>query len=193
VIGRENVLHRNSEDELQHILKKIRLTTLLVGAPGAFLLGLGLYGLFGRGSEAYSFIPVLGDRYFLYGLVAVAAILLILELFLVVPLFRRKSAIEKATNNEGKQPGIFPVARGMGALLFASWMALGAVAIVDGKGIGWASLLLGLLGVYNFASRTETDQMREPRWASRFVVVGGSLCVIAFLALLIGVFFELWW
>lgn len=186
-------MYKNPEEEIQHILKKIRLTTLLLAAPGSFMLGLGLYGLFGRGSQAYSFIPVLSDRYFLYGLIAVGATLLIVDLFLVAPLFRRKSAIEKATNDEGKQSATFAVARGMGALLFASWMALGAVKIMDGKTMGWAWLLLGLLGVYNSASRTETDQIREPRWASSFIIVGGSLSVIAILVLLIGIFFELLW
>ncbi len=88
-------MYRNTEEESQHLQKKIIIYNIL-GAPGAILLGLGLYGLFGAQGDA--FIPILNNLNVVYGFIAVGAIIMIWEFAMTIPLLKRKSEIVKEEN-----------------------------------------------------------------------------------------------
>ena len=88
-------MYRNTEEELQHLQKKIIMFNIL-GAPGAILFGLGLYGLFGAKGDA--FIPILNNLNVVYSFIAVGAITMIWEFAVTIPLLKRKSEIARKGN-----------------------------------------------------------------------------------------------
>lgn len=182
-----------TEVDLEGIGKRIRSTTLRVGAPGALLIGLGLTCLFGPGAEVYHLIPLLDNAVFLYGLVVIGSALLVWGFILLVPLQKRRSVIEKAidhkTDDQEKLTRLVGVAKGLGALLFAAMLAGGAMTIMEGNGTGWLSLIIGMMGVYDFASRPTRSLTLGH---CKMIIVLGGLSVIAFLVLLTGISFGVW-
>ena len=92
-------MYRNTEEELQHLQKKIIMFNIL-GAPGAILLGLGLYGLFG--AEGNAFIPILNDLDIVYGFIVLGAIIMVWEFLVTIPLLKRKVEIAKKANKRSR-------------------------------------------------------------------------------------------
>ena len=92
---KESILYRNTEEELKHIQKKIVIYNI-IGAPGAILLGLGLYGLFG--AQGNAFIPILNNLDVVYGFITTGAIIMIWEFLATIPLLKRKAEIAKKRN-----------------------------------------------------------------------------------------------
>jgi len=88
-------MHRDTTEELQHLQKKVLIFNIL-GAPGAILFGLGLYGLFGANGDA--FIPILNNINVVYGFLAVGAIIMIWEFVVIIPLLKRRSEIANKEN-----------------------------------------------------------------------------------------------
>ena len=94
-------MYRNTEEELQHLHKKIVMFNIL-GTPGAILFGLGLYGLFGAKGNA--FIPILNNLEIVYGCIAIGVIIMIWEFIAIFPLLRRRSEIAKNKKQIGGGP-----------------------------------------------------------------------------------------
>ena len=92
-------MHRDTDEEVRHIQKKLILINIL-GTPGAILLGLGLYALFeGRGD---AFIDILNDKNTVYGFIVVGALIMLWEMVTMVSLHKRKSELrEKKTGSNG--------------------------------------------------------------------------------------------
>ncbi len=66
------------KDEIEQRLKEIEKETVLVGikeAPGAFMVGLGLYAIFAADGDA--FLPILNDQTFVYAMLAVGAVIML--------------------------------------------------------------------------------------------------------------------
>ena len=88
-------MFRTNEEELQYINKKIVMINLLA-TPGAILLGLGLYGLFG--AQGNAFIDILNNQNVVYGCLVVGAVIMLWEFVAVIRLLIRKSEITKNKN-----------------------------------------------------------------------------------------------
>lgn len=80
----------NKEDELEIIKKKI-IKTQMIGAPGAILLGVGLYGMFGANGDAFH--PLLNDDIFVKNILVIGAVIEIWQFYVLIPLFKKKSKI----------------------------------------------------------------------------------------------------
>ena len=85
----------NSDQRLKAIKSKI-LTVQLFGAPGAILLGLGLYGMFG--ANGHAFHPALNDARVVYSLIAAGVTIEIWQFIQLLPLLKQQAQI----NNEKK-------------------------------------------------------------------------------------------
>jgi hypothetical protein len=85
-------MEKNTDIELKNIKKKI-IKTQLVGAPGALLLGLGLYGMFGANGDAFH--PLLNDAVFVKNILYIGAAIEIWQLYVLIPLFKKQSRIIK--------------------------------------------------------------------------------------------------
>ncbi len=88
-------MYRNTEEEIQHLHKKIIMFNIL-GFPGPVLFGLGLYGLFG--AEGNAFIPMLNNLNIVYSCIAIGAIIMIWEFIAIIPLLKRRSEIARNKN-----------------------------------------------------------------------------------------------
>ena len=77
----------NSEVELKQLKKRIILMQI-IGAPGAILLGLGLYGVFGANGNAFH--PLLNDKNIVAGLVVVGVAIEVWQLVVLIPLFKKQ-------------------------------------------------------------------------------------------------------
>ena len=82
----------NNKNELDVINKKITKIKI-IGYPGAFFFGLGLYGLFGA-SENY-FLSVANNPGIVYFLTISGAFITVWEILMLIPLWKKKSKIEK--------------------------------------------------------------------------------------------------
>ena len=80
----------NNEDEL-NILKKKIVKTQIIGAPGAILLGLGLYGMFGANGGAFH--PLLNDKSIVNSLLIVGVAIELWQLYVLIPLFKKQSKL----------------------------------------------------------------------------------------------------
>jgi len=79
-----------AEKELQEIQKRM-LRVNILASPGAVLLGLGLYGMFGAHGNA--FLSVLNDPYAVNISIIAGAIVMVWEFAVVFQLLKRKAAI----------------------------------------------------------------------------------------------------
>ena len=77
----------NTEAELKQLKKRIILLQI-IGAPGAILLGLGLYGVFGANGNAFH--PLLNDKNVVAGLVVAGVAIEVWQLVVLIPLFRKQ-------------------------------------------------------------------------------------------------------
>jgi len=82
----------NNEDELNNIKKKI-VKTQIIGAPGAILLGLGLYGLFGANGDAFH--PLLNYISIVNSLLIVGVAIELWQLYVLIPLFKKQSKLSR--------------------------------------------------------------------------------------------------
>ena len=82
----------NNEDELNNIKKKI-VKTQIIGAPGAILLGLGLYGLFGANGDAFH--PLLNYKSIVNSLLIVGVAIELWQLYVLIPLFKKQSKLSR--------------------------------------------------------------------------------------------------
>ena len=80
----------NEEDGLKEIKKKI-IKTQMIGTPGAILLGVGLYGMFGADGDAFH--PLLNDEIFVKNILVIGAAIEIWRFYVLIPLFKKKSKI----------------------------------------------------------------------------------------------------
>lgn len=84
----------NNEQKLKNIKLKI-VKLQIFGAPGAILLGLGLYGIFG--AQGNAFHPLLNDLGIVYGLLATGIAIELWQLFMLIPLWKKQSQIAKSS------------------------------------------------------------------------------------------------
>ena len=82
----------NNEDELNNIKMKI-VKTQIIGAPGAILLGLGLYGMFGANGDAFH--PLLNDKSIVNSLLIVGVAIELWQLYVLIPLFKKQSRLRR--------------------------------------------------------------------------------------------------
>jgi hypothetical protein len=82
----------NNEAELNNIKKKI-VKTQIIGAPGAILLGLGLYGMFGANGNAFH--PLLNDKSIVNSLLIVGVAIELWQLYVLIPLFKKQSKLSR--------------------------------------------------------------------------------------------------
>ena len=85
----------SNEEELVGIKKKI-IKTQLIGTPGAILIGLGLYGMFGANGDAFH--PLLNNEVFVQRILIIGAVIEIWQFYVLMPLFKRQSKLAKNTN-----------------------------------------------------------------------------------------------
>ena len=80
----------DSEQQLKDIKSKI-LRVQLLGAPGAVILGLGLYGLFAANGDAFH--PALNDMRVVYSLIAAGGAIEIWQFMQLLPLLKQQAGI----------------------------------------------------------------------------------------------------
>lgn len=78
---------------MKKIRKKISLVNLL-GTPGALLLGLGLYALFGAKGDPL--FPILNNTTVVYLMVVVGVVIEIVQFVVLLPLFKKKALLSKS-------------------------------------------------------------------------------------------------
>lgn len=82
----------NNEEELKNIKKQI-IKTQIIGAPGAILLGLGLYGMFGANGDAFH--PSLNDKNIVNSLLFVGVAIEIWQLYVLMPLLKKTKIVRE--------------------------------------------------------------------------------------------------
>ncbi|MBE9564988.1 MAG: hypothetical protein IMF17_07055 [Proteobacteria bacterium] len=82
-------------EKLIQINKKIVLTQV-IGTPGAILLGLGIYGMFGANGDAFH--PLLNDEIFVKNILIIGAAIEIWQFYVLIPLFKKRSEIMQKDN-----------------------------------------------------------------------------------------------
>ena len=82
-------------EKLVQINKKVVITQL-IGTPGAILLGLGIYGMFGANGDAFH--PLLNDEIFVKNILIIGAAIEIWQLYVLIPLFKKRSEIIRNDN-----------------------------------------------------------------------------------------------
>ena len=88
----------NSTDEHQAIMKKIMLIRLIC-FPGPILVGLALYGLFSlQGNTSGNFLPFLGHQSVSFMFLAAGVVIMVFELFKLIPLWKRKKELNSSEN-----------------------------------------------------------------------------------------------
>ncbi len=85
----------NKEDEIQRIEKRIIVISILE-TPGAILLGLGLYGLFGADGDA--FIEILNYREIAFAATIVGGAIMLWSIIAIIPLLKRKAQLAQQDN-----------------------------------------------------------------------------------------------
>lgn len=88
-------MFRNKEEELKHLRKKLIFTNI-IGSPGPILVGLGLYGKFDANGDA--FISILNNQDYVHGFIVVGGIIMLWEIFTMIPLVQRKSELMNKKN-----------------------------------------------------------------------------------------------
>ena len=86
-------MHSNNEQQLKAIKSKI-LQVQIFSAPGAILLGLGLYGIFGANGNAFH--PSLNDMRVVYSLIAAGVTIEIWQFLQLLPLLKAQAKINNA-------------------------------------------------------------------------------------------------
>lgn len=81
-----------NEEELSRLQKEI-LWIQIIGFPGAALIGLALYAIFGAQGEAFH--PALDDMRVVYPMLALGVGIEIWQLVKLLPLLRKASALRK--------------------------------------------------------------------------------------------------
>ena len=82
-------------EKLVQINKKIVLTQA-IGTPGAILLGLGIYGMFGANGDAFH--PLLNDEIFVKNILIIGTVIEIWQFYVLIPLFKKRSEIIQKDN-----------------------------------------------------------------------------------------------
>ena len=88
-------MNPTGDTELKQIKKRI-IFTQIIGAPGAILLGLGLYGVFGANGNAFQ--PLLNDKNIVAGLVVAGVAIEVWQLVVLIPLFRKQMKLLNEKN-----------------------------------------------------------------------------------------------
>lgn len=83
------------EQELRRIQKNLLIVSL-IDAPGAVLVGLGLYGVFGANGNA--FIDLLNNRAIAYGAIILGGVIMLWALTKMLPLLKRKAELMREEN-----------------------------------------------------------------------------------------------
>lgn len=86
----ETRMHINKDEELRQIHRKLLITNI-IDAPGAILLGFGLYGVFGANGNA--FIDILNNQNIVYGAIVVGGAIMAWSLLKMLTLLKRKAEI----------------------------------------------------------------------------------------------------
>lgn len=81
----------NQDDQPLRQIKSKILQVQLFGAPGAMILGLGLYGLFGANGNAFH--PLLNDMRVVYSLIAAGVAMELWQFMQLLPLLRQQAKI----------------------------------------------------------------------------------------------------
>jgi hypothetical protein len=88
-------MNANTEAELKRLKRRIILTQV-IGTPGAVILGLGLYGVFGTNGDAFH--PLLNDKNIVAGLVIIGVAIEIWQFVVLIPLFRKQIKLMNERN-----------------------------------------------------------------------------------------------
>ena len=88
-------MSQDIKTELSHIKRKI-IKTQLFGAPGAILIGLGLYGLFGANGDAFH--PLLNNVVFVKNILVAGIVIEIWQLYVLIPLLKKHTFLYKQLN-----------------------------------------------------------------------------------------------
>lgn len=83
-------MNSNDEDELNSIKRKI-IKASIIGSPGAILLGLGLYGMFGANGNAFH--PLLNDNNIVNGLLFFGVAIELWQFYVLIPLYKRQAKL----------------------------------------------------------------------------------------------------
>lgn len=83
-------MHPDDEHQLKAIKSKI-IKVQLFGAPGAIVLGLGLYGLFA--ANGHAFHPALNDMRVVFSLIAAGVTIEIWQFLQLLPLLKAQAKI----------------------------------------------------------------------------------------------------
>ena len=90
------------EGELKQVKKRI-IMLQLVGAPGAILLGLGLYGMFGANGNAFH--PLLNNKNVVAGLVILGIAIEIWQFVVLIPLVKKQIRLINERDKTRNQAG----------------------------------------------------------------------------------------
>ena len=88
-------MYVNKDEELRQIQRKLLITSI-IDTPGAILMVLGLYGVFGTGGN--TFLDVLKNQNIAYGAIAVGGAIMAWALVRMVLLLKRRAEILNAEN-----------------------------------------------------------------------------------------------
>ena len=84
-----------NEIELNNIKKKM-IKMQIIGAPGAILLGLGLYGMFGADGNAFH--PLLNDKSIVNSLLIIGVSIELWQFYVLIPLIKKQSKLAREGN-----------------------------------------------------------------------------------------------
>ena len=90
-------MNANNKEQLKRVKSQI-IKTQILAAPGAILLGLGLYGMIGANGNAFH--PLLNDLNVVYGCLAIGSAIEIWQFFKVIPLLKKQSQIHKSLSEQ---------------------------------------------------------------------------------------------
>lgn len=88
-------MYVNKDEELRQIQRKLLITSI-IDAPGAILMGLGLYGVFGADGNA--FLDILNNQDIAFGAIAVGGAIMAWALVKMAFLLKRRAEISSARN-----------------------------------------------------------------------------------------------
>ena len=80
------------KNDLKEVQKQIIIANVL-GAPGAILIGVALYSIFGAKGEPLH--PALANTETVYSMLFIGVVIQIWELTKVIPLLKRKAKLQK--------------------------------------------------------------------------------------------------
>ena len=88
-------MYLSKDEELRQIQRRLLITSI-IDAPGAILMGLGLYGVFGADGNA--FLDILNNQNIAFGAIVMGGAIMAWALVKMVSLLKRRSEILSVGN-----------------------------------------------------------------------------------------------